>query len=44
MRGGFFLSRVSVTTSSTAIQLDHVSKRYGSKAIVHDMTFSVEAG
>jgi ABC-2 type transport system ATP-binding protein len=33
-----------VTTSSTAIQLDHVSKRYGSKAIVHDMTFSVEKG
>ena len=38
------MSRVSVTTSSTAIQLDHVSKRYGSRTIVHDMTFSVEKG
>ncbi len=33
-----------MTSSSTAIQLDHVSKRYGPRTIVHDMTFSVEKG
>jgi len=33
-----------VTSTTTAIQLDHVSKRYGSKTIVHDMSFSVEKG
>jgi ABC-2 type transport system ATP-binding protein len=33
-----------VNSPSTAIALESVSKRYGSRNIIHDMTFSVRKG
>lgn len=42
--GGFFLHRPANVSSTPAIALDHVSKRYGSKTIIHDISFSVEKG
>src|SRR3954467_12273515 len=45
MRGGFFLTSLFIVKSaSTAIDLQSVSKRYGSKNIIHDVSFSVQKG
>src|SRR3954466_14037194 len=45
MRGGFFLIIfVIVKSSPAAIDLQSVSKRYGSKNIIHDVSFSVQKG
>src|SRR3954454_6992859 len=45
MRGGFFFTSLFIVKSaSTAIDLQSVSKRYGSKNIIHDVSFSVQKG
>ena len=45
MRGGFFFPHFPiVNSSSTAIALESVSKRYGSRNIINDLSFSVRKG
>jgi ABC-2 type transport system ATP-binding protein len=45
LRGGFFFQNFSIVNSpTTAISLESVSKRYGSRNIIHDLTFSVRKG
>jgi ABC-2 type transport system ATP-binding protein len=45
LRGGFFFQTLlNVNSPPTAISLESVSKRYGSRNIIHDMTFSVRKG
>jgi ABC-2 type transport system ATP-binding protein len=42
--GFFFLRSESSSVSAAAISLESVSKRYGSKTIVHDLSFTVQPG
>lgn len=45
MRGASFCTLPSlIVTIPPAIALDHVSKRYGPKTIIHDISFTVEKG
>ncbi len=44
MGGFFFLRSESGSVSAAAISLEGVSKRYGSKTIVHDLSFTVRPG
>ena len=44
LRGAFLLLTNPMNSATPAIALESVSKRFGSKTIVHDMTFSVEKG
>lgn len=43
-RGGGRESRRSRTPSSHLLQIDHVTKRYGSSTVVEDLSFRVEPG